>query len=154
MTTLILRSAVKLLVPLSLVFGIFVYFKGHQTPGGGFVAGLVISVALILLRMAEGPALFDRALLGRERVWIAIGLLLAAGSGVGAMAVGLPFLTTAHGYLPLPGDTSFHWASVMAFDLGVAMVVTGVVVGMIHGLMRELDEGAAPDDDTGEGVAS
>jgi len=142
-STLILRCAVRLLVPLSLIFGAFIYFKGHQSPGGGFVSGLVISVALVLLRMAEGPALFDRALPCRERTWIAIGLALAAGTGLGAMCAGLPFLTSAHGHLPLPGGGHLEWASVMIFDLGVALVVAGVVVGMIHSLMREVDEAAA-----------
>ena len=54
MSTVILRTAVKLIVPLSLVFAMYIYFKGHQTPGGGFVAGLVAAVALIVQRMSHG----------------------------------------------------------------------------------------------------
>jgi multisubunit Na+/H+ antiporter MnhB subunit len=143
MSTIILRTAAKLLVPLSLVFAVFIYFKGHQTPGGGFVAGLVASVALIVHRMSEGGSSLRRMLPMPERTFIAVGLLLALGTGFGAMLFDLPFFTSAHGYIYLPQTTSeaysFEWASVMAFDLGVFMVVAGVVAGMIDALTRELE---------------
>lgn len=144
MTTVIFRVAAKLLVPLSLVFAMFIYFKGHQTPGGGFVAGLVAAVALIVQRMSEGSESLNRMLPFPERVFIAVGLLLALGTGAVALLVDLPFFTSSHGYLHLPTSTSqtfdFEWASVMVFDFGVFMVVTGVMVGMINALSKELEQ--------------
>jgi multisubunit Na+/H+ antiporter MnhB subunit len=138
--TLILRTASRFLVPLSLIFAVFIYFKGHQTPGGGFVAGLVSAVALVLLRMSDGPGSLRRMLPVRERTLIAAGLGLALFTAVVPLAFGLPFLTSRFGYLPLPGgDDTFEWASVMAFDLGVMLVVAGVVVGMINALSEELE---------------
>jgi multisubunit Na+/H+ antiporter MnhB subunit len=140
MTTIILRTASQLLVPLSLLFAMFIYFKGHQTPGGGFVGGLVLAVALIVHRMSHGRSSLRHLLRVRERTLIAVGLFLAIGTGVGPLLVGRPFLTSRFGYIPLPGDGGyFEWTTVMAFDLGVVLVVAGVVVGMINALTEELE---------------
>jgi multisubunit Na+/H+ antiporter MnhB subunit len=144
MTTVIFRTASKLIVPVSLVFAVFIFFKGHQTPGGGFVGGLVASVALIVLRMAEGGKALNRLLPFRERGFVALGLTLALGTGFIAMLTGVPFLTSNHGLIdPLPGGVehvnTFEWATVMGFDAGVFLVVTGVVVGMINALSEELE---------------
>jgi len=139
MKTVILKVALRFLVPLSLVFGAFIYFKGHQAPGGGFVGGLVVAVALVLVRMGQGREGIRKILPIRERLLIGFGLLLAVGTGIGALIAGLPFLTSNFGYLGLPGgESSFEWATVMAFDLGVVLVVAGVVVGMINALSEEL----------------
>ncbi len=144
MTTVILRVATRLLVPLSLVFAMFIYFKGHQSPGGGFVAGLVAALAMIVHRMSEGPRSLTRMLPFTERSFIAMGLLLAVSTGLGALLAGLPFFTSEHGYLKLPTSSGkpldVEWATVMVFDLGVFFVVMGVVVGMINALSRELEQ--------------
>jgi multisubunit Na+/H+ antiporter MnhB subunit len=139
MSTLILRTAAKLLVPLSLTFAVFVYFKGHQMPGGGFVAGLVTAVALVVHRMSMGPGSLQKLLPASERTIIAIGLALALGTGMAALLFGLPFLASNYGYWPLPDGDYVEWATVMAFDLGVMLVVAGVVVGMIDALSREME---------------
>ncbi len=146
-STVILKTASRFLVPLSLVFAMYVYFKGHQTPGGGFVAGLVASVALVVHRMSEGPLSLQRLLPVRERTLIGTGLALAAGTGIVAMLFGLPFLTSGHDKLPLPSPggsdgpatRTVEVASAMAFDLGVFLVVTGVVVGMINALSEQME---------------
>ncbi len=141
MTSVILRTASSLIVPLALVFAGFIFFKGHQTPGGGFVGGLVAAVALITFRMAFGGRALNRLLPGKERVLVGVGLFLAMFTGLGALLLGLPFLTSNHNYLPLPGsDVEFEWATVMVFDLGVFLVVVGVVVGMINALSEETEK--------------
>ena len=138
-STSILRTACGLLVPLSLAFAAYVFLKGHQSPGGGFVGGLIAAVALIVQRMTFGGGALRRVLPVKERTLIAVGLLLAGGTGAAALLAGLPFLTSNNGYLPLPGTTPFHWATVAVFDLGVALVVVGVVVGMIDALACEFE---------------
>ncbi len=143
--TVILRTAVRIIVPLSLILATYIYFKGHQTPGGGFVGGLVLSVGLILHRMSEDEGSLRRMLPVRERTLIGWGLLFAVGTGVVAMVMGFPFLTSGHTEVHLPagpGETgvkTFHLASAMTFDLGVVLVVAGVVVGMINTLMDEVE---------------
>ncbi len=148
MSTIILKTAARVLVPLSLVFGLFIYFKGHQTPGGGFVGGLVTAVALIVHRMSYGSENLHRLLPWRERSMIAVGLACALGTGAAALIAGtrfpaLPFFTSNHDHVPLsftPGGYEFEWATVMVFDLGVLLVVAGVVVGMIDALSKELED--------------
>ncbi len=138
-STLILKQAVRLLVPLAVVFSLYVFFKGHQTPGGGFVGGLIASVALIVYRMSFGGEALMRLLPVRERTLIAIGLALAGVTGGLALWAGLPFFTSNHGYLPLPDGQLFEWTTVMFFDAGVYCVVVGVTVGMIDALTREVE---------------
>ena len=133
-----LRVATRLLVPVCLLFAVFVLLKGHQTPGGGFVAGLVAAIALIAHRMAYGRASLRHMLRVRERTLIGVGLLLALVTGLGPTLLGRPFLTSRFGYLPLPGtDERVEWTTVLGFDLGVFLVVLGVVLAMINAVSRE-----------------
>jgi len=141
MTNAILRSACRLIVALALVFAAFLFFKGHQTPGGGFVGGLVAGMGLIIHRMAEGPDSLSRIVVVKQRTLIAVGMACAFVAGAAPLMLGLPFLSSNFGYLELPGTppAEFEWATVMLFDLGVMLVVVGVVVGMIDALSKELD---------------
>ena len=143
MNSMILRVASNLLVPLSLLFSMFVYFKGHHSPGGGFVAGLVAAVALIVHRMSHGPHSMNRMLPFPERTFIGVGLFLALATGAAAVILKHPFFTSAHGPIMLPTTIGHLYvlelASVMVFDFGVFMVVLGVVVGMINTLSEELE---------------
>jgi len=141
MTTTILQTAARLIVPVAMVFAGFIFFKGHQTPGGGFVGGLVAAVSLIVFRMAFGGPALNRLLPTRERGLVAAGLFFATLTGLGALLLGMPFLTSNFNYIPLPGDDiEFEWATVMLFDLGVFLVVVGVVVGMINALSEETEK--------------
>ncbi len=133
-----LRVVTKLLVPLSLLFAVFIFLKGHQQPGGGFVAGLVMAIALIAHRMAHGRASLRNMIRLRQRTLVATGLLLALLAGLGPVLFGRWFLTSRFGYLPLPGsDERVEWTTVLVFDLGVFMVVLGVVLAMINALSEE-----------------
>ena len=135
----ILKTAARLLVPLAIVFAAYLFFKGHQSPGGGFVAGLATAVALVVYRTCFGCDALYRLLPVRERTVIGVGLVLATLAAVAPLLGGLPLLTSNHGYLPLPGGGSFHWSTVLVFDLGVYLIVVGTVVGMIDALARELE---------------
>ncbi len=135
----ILRTAAKLLVPTAVVFAAYLFFKGHQSPGGGFVGGLATAVALIVYRMSFGCDALYKLLPVRERTMIGVGLLLAVATAAAPLLLGLPLLTSNNGYLPLPGGATFHWATVMVFDAGVFLIVVGSVVGMIDALARELE---------------
>jgi multicomponent K+:H+ antiporter subunit A len=135
-----LRVVTRLLVPLILLFEVFVFLKGHQTPGGGFVAGLVAAIALIAHRMAHGRASLRHLVRVREPVFIVTGLLLALTAGLGPVLFGMPFLTSRFGYLRLPGGQEVEWTTVLVFDLGVFLVVLGVVLTMINAVSRESEE--------------
>ncbi|MFG0293409.1 MAG: hydrogen gas-evolving membrane-bound hydrogenase subunit E [Phycisphaerales bacterium JB050] len=138
--SVLLRTAMKLILPVSLLFAGYIFFKGHNEPGGGFIAGLIASVGLAAYRMSEGGQALRRLIPITPGGMGAIGLAIALTTGLLPVLVGLPFFTSGQGYIPLPGaDAPYHWTSVMFFDLGVFIVVIAVSVGMINRFEEELE---------------
>ena len=127
----IFRTAARLLMPLLLVFAVFLLLRGHDEPGGGFVAGLVAAAAFALYALAFGVTRARHALLVRPMTLLGTGLLLALLSGVPAVLRGEPFLTAWWGPGPVPFGTP------VVFDVGVLLVVTGVVLMMTFSLAEE-----------------
>jgi multicomponent Na+:H+ antiporter subunit B len=115
-----------------LLFGIFLLLRGHNEPGGGFAGGLVVAAAYSLHTFAFGVAAARRALLVNPRRLTAAGLLLALGSGLVPAACGREFLTS----LWLAPDLGI--GTPLLFDLGVFLVVIGVVLTMTFTLAEEL----------------
>ena len=131
MSSLILRTAARVLMPLLLVYGIFLLLRGHNAPGGGFAGGLVVAAAYSLSSFAFGPAAARRALIVDPSRLIGAGLLLALGSGAGPVLAGKPFLT-ALWFAPAIG-----LGTPLTFDVGVFCVVIGVVLTMTFMLGEE-----------------
>lgn len=129
---LMLRVAARVVLPLALVVTLYIFMRGHNLPGGGFIAGLVTAVALVLQYMALGQTRAEALLHaggGRRFVrWIGIGLGIAGLTGLGAFALGQPFLTSAHGhpYVPVLGELPLATAAL--FDLGVYVTVVGATL--------------------------
>lgn len=140
MSSLLLRTAVKLIFPLVLIFSAYIAIKGHNEPGGGFVGGLMAAVAFLLYRMTHGRGALVRLMPFHPRVLVFLGLLIALATAVVPMFFGWPFLTTkVIDELPIGFGQSIHFASAVFFDAGVLMVVVGVSVGMIQRLHEEID---------------
>jgi multicomponent K+:H+ antiporter subunit A len=145
---LLLRVAASLVLPLALVFTLYIFMRGHNLPGGGFIAGLITAVALVLQFMALGQSKAEallRADSGRRFVvWIGAGLGIAGLTGVAAFLFGRPFLTSAHGHphVPLLGELPF--ASAALFDLGVYLTVVGATLLTISVLGTVSRERPAP----------
>lgn len=125
---LILQTFSRLMLPLMLLVAVFIFLRGHNLPGGGFIAGLIASIAIILMYLANGIAWTNERLHINMQMVIGLGLLSATATGLVAIAFGYPFLTSAfsHIHWPLVGD--FELASAIAFDLGVFLVVVGASV--------------------------
>lgn len=126
---LMLRVVASVALPLALLFSLYIFMRGHNMPGGGFIAGLITAVALVVQYMALGQARAEQllqALQGRrfER-WIGYGLLIAGLSGVLSFWFGRPYMTSGNVYLTVPVFGDFHLASAMIFDLGVYLTVVG-----------------------------
>src|SRR5690606_2691983 len=112
----------QIVLPLALVLAAHLLLRGHDQPGGGFVAGLVVAVAFLLQYVVAGTLWVEARAGIRPTRWIGFGLLLAVATGLGAVAVGHPFLTSHTAHLALPGIGEVHLPSAMAFDLGVFAV--------------------------------
>lgn len=138
MSSVILRTAVRFILPLTFLYAAYAALKGHNGPGGGFIAGLIASVGLCTYRMSYGDRAFHRLLPIHPRWLVFVGLSLAAGVAALPLLFGQPLLRSASTTLHLSG-ADVHLVSAMAFDLGVLLVVVGVAVGMISRLGEELD---------------
>ena len=140
----ILAAFSRLLLPLALLVAIFVLLRGHNLPGGGFIAGLITAVALITQYLANGIAWTHTRMSTNLHPLIGIGLLIATLTGLGSWVFGYPFLTSTftHVHWPLVGD--FELASAMLFDLGVYLVVVGVTLVILLRLGRLHDVSRAP----------
>jgi multicomponent K+:H+ antiporter subunit A len=130
--SLMLRLAAGFVLPLALAVSAYIFWRGHNLPGGGFIAGLVTAAALVLQYMGLGQAEAEARLGGdtarRFTLWIALGLTLAGLTGVGAFVFGHPFLSSAfaHPVLPVLGETGLATAAL--FDLGVYATVVGATL--------------------------
>lgn len=127
-TGIMFAVAARLLLPFILLVAIYLFIRGHNQPGGGFLAGLVVAIALTMQCMGEG---LQRTLTRMRldfRVLLGSGLLLAALTGLGGLLAGVPFLTSAvgHPHVPLLGEIPL--ASATVFDLGVFMAVLGATL--------------------------
>ncbi len=127
----------RLLLPISFVVAAHLLLRGHNEPGGGFVAGLVVAVAFLMQYLVAGTRWVEAHARLRPPRWIGIGLLLAVLTGLGAVALGYPFLTThtAHFVLPLIGEV--HVPSATFFDLGVFAVVVGATLLILTALAHQ-----------------
>jgi multicomponent K+:H+ antiporter subunit A len=133
---MMLVVATRVMLPLALLVGIYILLRGHNEPGGGFIAGLVVSIALIVQYMASGFAWAQRRMRYDYHAFIALGVLIAALTGVGAWLADRPLLTSDFGYFHLPLLGEIELATAMAFDLGVFLTVVGSVMLALANLSR------------------
>ncbi len=135
MRSVILSAAARLLFPLLLLFSVFLLFRGHNDPGGGFVGGLVAATAYALLSLTGGVSSARRVLPARPEVLVGTGLLLALGSGLPSLAAGRPFMTGlwAGFALPVVGKPG----TPVLFDTGVYVTVLGIVLLILFTLQEE-----------------
>jgi len=128
---LMLRVLSQPLLPLALLVSAYLFLRGHNAPGGGFIAGLVTGTALLLQYVAQGSAWASARLPWNHSHLIAAGLLIATGTGLASWVFGAPFLTSTFGYVTWPVVGEFELASAMVFDLGIYLAVVGVVMVII-----------------------
>ncbi|MBX3420117.1 MAG: monovalent cation/H+ antiporter subunit A [Pirellulaceae bacterium] len=126
----------RLMLPMTMLAAAYLFLRGHNDPGGGFVAGLMASIALIMQYMISGYKWADQRIHIDAHAWIATGLLLVAGTSTASIVMGYPFLTNAHGHIHLPVLGDLAWSSAMAFDAGVLMAVVGALMLTLANLAR------------------
>lgn len=135
MKTLILATLLRALTPLFISFALYMFFRGHDKPGGGFIAGLIASIPFMLHAMVFGYERTRQVFRIKPTVLAALGLLMALLSGFFAVLKGEPYLTSAwvNQQLPLVGKIG----TPIFFDFGVLLVVFGVVLQITFLLTEE-----------------
>ena len=133
MNSVILRATTRLLIAVLLLLSVFLLLRGHNLPGGGFIGGLVAASAVALYAIAFGPARAYRVLPLPPQVVAAMGLAVALGAGLLAAFTGRPFLSGL--WLTVyVGDVSYKLGTPLLFDVGVYLLVIGVVLTMLLAL--------------------
>ena len=132
---LMFRITASWVLPLALVVSLYIFLRGHNLPGGGFIAGLITALALIIQYIALGQDQAEQMLKAQSgrlyEIWIGSGLVIAGLTGLGAWFWGRPFLTSAHVYISPPILGEMHLASAALFDVGVYVTVVGATMLMI-----------------------
>jgi multicomponent K+:H+ antiporter subunit A len=133
---LMLVVTTRLMLPVVLMVGVYIFLRGHNQPGGGFIAGLIVAIALVMQYMASGFAWTQ----ARQRIdyhaLIGAGVVIAAATGLGSWLFGVPFLTSDFTYVNLPPLEEFELATAAIFDLGVFLTVLGAVMLYLASLSR------------------
>ena len=129
-----LTTITRPMMALILVMAFYIFMRGHNLPGGGFIAGLVASVALIIQFLASGRAWTNERLTVDFARMGAVGVIIAVCTGLAAFLFEKPFLKGGIAHVHVPGIGEIHLASAMSFDLGVFMVVVGALLIIIKRL--------------------
>lgn len=126
----------RVMMPVVLMVGLYIFLRGHNDPGGGFIAGLVVSIAMVMQYMASGFDWAAARMRCRYHTIIGTGVLVAGLTGIGAWFFGAEFLTSSYGYFPFGWLGEAELASAMGFDLGVFLCVVGAVMLSLESFSR------------------
>jgi len=152
--SVIFEVVVRLLFHTMLVYSVYLLFSGHNSPGGGFAAGLVVGIALAVRYLAGGRYELGEALPLQPGLLLGLGLFLSAGVGLVALVLGDYVLRSwvLEAHLPVLGEV--HLVTSLVFDLGVYLVVIGLVLDILRSLGAEVDRRAEAGEDAVEEVAA
>ncbi len=126
----------RVIMPVVLMVGFYIFLRGHNEPGGGFIAGLVVSIGVVMQYMASGFSWASARLRYPYHGIIGAGVLVAGLTGIGSWFVGKPFLTSDFEYVRIPPFQEFELATAAAFDLGVFLAVVGAVMLSLESFSR------------------
>ena len=139
MTSIILETSARAVFHTVVVFSLYLLFAGHNAPGGGFIGGLVAAAALVLRFVAQGPDDVNRTARVAPETVLGLGALLTAGAAVFPWLGGDTFLEAGSVSLALGVIGTVKLTTVLAFDVGVYVIVVGVVLTVLRTLGGELD---------------
>jgi len=137
--SLVLEVATRLIFPLIMVLSAYFFFAGHNTPGGGFAGGLTAGLALVLRYLAGGRYELGETLPLDAGKILGTGLGLSAGTAVASLALGAPALSSAVLQLDLPLLGHVKLVTALFFDLGVYLIVVGLVLDVLRSLGARVD---------------
>ena len=126
----------RVIMPVVLLVGFYIFLRGHNEPGGGFIAGLIVSIGVVMQYMASGFAWTSARLRYPYHGVIGAGVLIAGLTGIGSWFVSKPFLTSDFTYVRIPPFNEFELATAALFDLGVFLAVVGAVMLSLESFSR------------------
>ncbi|WP_342077685.1 monovalent cation/H+ antiporter subunit A [Yoonia sp. SS1-5] len=126
----------RVMMPVVMMVGFYIFLRGHNEPGGGFIAGLIVSIGVVMQYMASGFSWASDRLRYPYHGVIGAGVLVAGLTGIGSWFVGKPFLTSDFEYVRIPPFEKFELATAAAFDLGVFLAVVGAVMLSLESFSR------------------
>ena len=126
----------RVMMPVVLMVGFYIFLRGHNEPGGGFIAGLIVSIGVVMQYMASGFSWASARLRYPYHGIIGAGVLVAGATGIGSWFVSKPFLTSDFEYFRIPPFQKFELATAAAFDLGVFLAVVGAVMLSLESFSR------------------
>ena len=133
----ILRTVVRIVVFIILTLGLYLFFAGHNAPGGGFIGGLVLGSAVVLLYLTFDIETVLKTMPFNFKYVAALGVLLTTGSATAAVLFDVPFLTQTDDNFTLPLLGEVHLTTVTIFEAGVALTVIGVLVTIILSISED-----------------
>lgn len=133
----ILKTVVKMIVFIILTLGMYLFFAGHNAPGGGFIGGLVLGSAIVLLYLTYDIETVHRGMPFDFKKVAALGVLLATGTAITSLFFDVPFLTQIDGYFNIPFIGEKHLSTVTIFEAGVALTVVGTLVTIILNISED-----------------
>ena len=137
----------RVIMPVVMLVGFYIFLRGHNEPGGGFIAGLIVSIGVVMQYMASGFNWASDRLRYPYHGVIGAGVLIAGITGMGSWFVGKPFLTSDYTYVRIPPFHEFELATAALFDLGVFLAVVGAVMLSLESFSRLARRAHTPDSD-------
>ena len=137
--SLVLEVATRIIFPLIMVLSVYLFFAGHNTPGGGFAGGLTAGLALVLRYLAGGRYELGETLPLDAGKILGAGLLMSAGTAITSLALGAPVLSSAVLYLDIPVLGDIKLVTALFFDIGVYLIVVGLVLDILRSLGARVD---------------
>ena len=134
---ILLAAVTKVAVLIILTFSIDLFFSGHHNPGGGFIGGLGIASALVLMYLTLGTEIVNKLIPVDFKTVAAIGVLVAVLTGAGSFLFDVPFLSQTYGSCELPILGKTELATALIFDTGVALAVIGSAVTIILSISED-----------------
>jgi len=140
--SLVLEVSARLVFPTIMVLSVYFLFAGHNAPGGGFAGGLVAGLALVVRYLAGGRYELGEAAPVDAGLLLGLGLLFAGGTAVASLLMGAPVLSSAVVQVSLPLLGQVKLVTALFFDIGVYLVVVGLVLDVLRSLGAGLDREA------------
>jgi multicomponent Na+:H+ antiporter subunit A len=137
--SVILEVVTRLLFHGVILFSVFLLFSGHNAPGGGFAGGLVVGLALVVRYLAGGRHELSAAAPVDAGKVLGAGLFVATGTGLAALVLGGEVLQSTLVDIGIPGIGHLHVTTSVFFDIGVYLVVVGLVLDILRSLGAEVD---------------